>query len=228
MRTGQAEMRQTNLDHPPPTTPDRRQRRSAELRERLFRAALTLFAKKGFSETTVEDITNAADVGKGTFFNYFPSKDHILIAFSDMQIAKLQNAVHSVRDSGEPMTVFFKGLSVRLSAEPGRSPDVVRALLQANLASDSIRGAMRKNYLRGHALLTELMQVAQERGEFRTDIPATELAHVFRQTVLGTLLVWSIFGDASLPERIDSALNVLWTGMLRRDREGVTPEPSAA
>src|SRR6476646_12278890 len=82
-----------------PTVNSRRQRKSAELRERLFRAALTLFAKKGFTETTVEDITNAADVGKGTFFNYFPSKDHILIAFSDMQIAKLQDGVHQVRDS---------------------------------------------------------------------------------------------------------------------------------
>ena len=212
-----AAIRQQPLDSP---SPDRRQRRSAELRERLFRAALTLFAKKGFTETTVEDITNAADVGKGTFFNYFPSKDHILIAFSDMQIAKLQDGVHQVRDSREPMTSFLRALSVRLSAEPGRSPDVVRALLQANLASDTIRGAMRKNYLRGHALLTELMQVAQERKEFRQDIPAAELAHVFRQTVLGTLLVWSVFGDTLLPERIDAALNVLWTGM--RPRAGVT------
>ena len=208
---------QQPLDSP---SPDRRQRRSAEFRERLFRAALTLFAKKGFTETTVEDITNAADVGKGTFFNYFPSKDHILIAFSDMQIAKLQDGVHQVRDSREPMTSFLRALSVRLSAEPGRSPDVVRALLQANLASDTIRGAMRKNYLRGHALLTELMQVAQERKEFRQDIPAAELAHAFRQTVLGTLLVWSVFGDTSLPERIDAALNVLWTGM--QPRAGVT------
>src|SRR5690349_11841727 len=71
---------------------DRRQRRSAEIRERLFRSALGLFAKKGFGETTVEDITEAADVGKGTFFNYFPSKDHILIAFGEMQLAKLQRS----------------------------------------------------------------------------------------------------------------------------------------
>src|SRR6266849_1598838 len=117
---------------------DRRQRRSADIRERLFRAALKLFSEKGFAETTVEDITNAADVGKGTFFNYFPSKDHILIAFNDMQIAKLQSAVNDVSESREPMTAFLKGLSVKLSAEPGRSPDVVRALLQANLASDSV------------------------------------------------------------------------------------------
>ena len=56
-----------------------------------MRAALRLFADKGFAETTVEDITNAADVGKGTFFNYFPSKEHILIAFSDLQLIILSH-----------------------------------------------------------------------------------------------------------------------------------------
>lgn len=197
----------------PQLLPDRRQRRSADIRERLFRAALGLFAQKGFAETTVEDITNAADVGKGTFFNYFPSKDHILIAFSDMQIAKLQDFVKEARQSQESMIGFLRKMSVKMIAEPGRSPDVVRALLQANLSRSSVRGAMRQNYLRGHGLLSELMQLGQERGELRRDIPAGELAHVFRQTLLGTVLVWSVFGDASLPERIEAALRVLWTGV---------------
>src|ERR1700736_1855576 len=86
--------------------PDRRQRRSAELRHRLFRAALDLFAKQGFAETTVEDITNAADVGKGTFFNYFPSKDHLLIAFGEMQLEKLQGLVAEAAQSTVPMPAF--------------------------------------------------------------------------------------------------------------------------
>src|SRR5712692_4463898 len=87
----------------PASNLSRRQRHSAEIRERLFRAALELFAQKGFVETTVEDITEAADVGKGTFFNYFPSKDHILLAFGEMQLAKLEHAVATVRESNQPM-----------------------------------------------------------------------------------------------------------------------------
>src|SRR5260370_7232271 len=70
--------------------PGRRQRRSSEIRERLFRAALDLFANKGFLETTVEDITEAADVGKGTFFNYFPSKNHILLPFREIPLSKFE------------------------------------------------------------------------------------------------------------------------------------------
>jgi AcrR family transcriptional regulator len=205
---------------------DRRQRRSAETRERLFRAALTLFAQKGFGETTVEDITNAADVGKGTFFNYFPSKDHLLVAFTDMQLAKLQGAVENMRQCHEPMPAFLHALSLRMTEEPARAPDVVRALLQANLSSSSVRSMMREKHARAEALLTQLVEVGQERGEFRRDLSALELARVFRQTTFGTLLLWSVYGDASLPERIDTALNVLWTGLA--PREPVTPAPPEA
>src|SRR5271167_1549453 len=101
----------------------RRERRTVETRERLFRAALDLFARKGFTETTVVDITNTADVGKGTFFNYFPSKDHILLAFGEMQLGKLQSAVEEARRSSTPMPVFLRSLGNRMTEEPTRNPE---------------------------------------------------------------------------------------------------------
>jgi AcrR family transcriptional regulator len=196
--------------------PNRRQRRSTETRERLFRAALRLFAEKGFAETTVEDITNAADVGKGTFFNYFPSKEHILIGFSDMQLSKLQSTVDEMRDRPEPMRSFFRSMTLRMTEEPAKSPDVVRAILQANLSSSSVRSVMQERSARAEGLLTKLVQIGQERGEFRTDLPALELAQVFRQTIFGTLLMWSLYGDASLADRIERAMEILWMGMAPR------------
>jgi AcrR family transcriptional regulator len=207
-----------HLHHKPPAeSPDRRQRRSAETRERLFRAALRLFADKGFAETTVEDITNAADVGKGTFFNYFPSKEHILIAFSDMQLNKLKITVEQMREKPEPMRSFFRSMTLRMTEEPAKAPDVVRAILQANLSSSSVRSVMRERNGRAEGLLTQLVQIGQERGEFRRDLPALELAQVFRQTIFGTLLMWSVYGDASLSERIERAMEILWMGIAPRE-----------
>src|SRR4030081_839015 len=96
----------------------RRARRSAEIRERLFRAALELFARKGFVETTVTDITEAADVGKGTFFNYFPSKDHILIAFGEMQLGKLEAAIENARRTNMAIGDLLRSLGGRMTEEP--------------------------------------------------------------------------------------------------------------
>jgi AcrR family transcriptional regulator len=194
----------------------RRQRRSAEIRERLFRAALQVFAEKGFTEATVEDITNAADVGKGTFFNYFPSKDHILLAFGEMQLAKLEAAVEESRRSDEPMPEFLRSLGARMTQEPTRNPAIIRALLQAYLSTTPVRQAMVDLQKRVHAIHTQMIQLGQDRGEIRNDLPATELAYVFRQTIFGTLLMWSLYGDASLHTRIEAAFHVLWTGMSPR------------
>jgi AcrR family transcriptional regulator len=210
------------------SSPDRRQRHAAEIRERLFRSALDLFAQHGFADTTVEDITNSADVGKGTFFNYFPSKDHILLAFAEMQLSKLQSIIENLRATSEPVPEFLRTLGMRMTEEPGRNPSMVRALLLANLSSTPVREAMRVNQARGHALLSEFVKIGQERGELRNDLPAGEIAHVFRQTVFGTLLIWSLYGDDSLANRIQTALEVLWQGLsprtapVQQPRAGVT------
>jgi AcrR family transcriptional regulator len=206
------------------STTSRRQRRSADIRDRLFHASLQLFAQKGFLETTVEDITEAADVGKGTFFNYFPSKDHILLAFGEMQLGKLEAAIEMARKSGEPMPEFLRALGVRMTQEPTRNPAIIRALLQAFLSTIPVREAMMDLQRRVQALHTEMIQLGQDRGEIRNDLPASEIAQVFRQTIFGTLLIWSLHGDATLHSRIEAAFNILWSGLTPRGNS-TTPLP---
>jgi AcrR family transcriptional regulator len=191
----------------------RRERRSIELRERLFHAAIRLFALKGFSETTVEDITNAADVGKGTFFNYFPSKEHILASFGRMQIRKVQAAADAA--PGTPLTiqVFLRNLALDVISVPAQNPAVVRALLLANLSSEPVREAMREIHRDATACLARIVEVGQQRGEIRKDLDAGDIAPVLRQSLLGALLIWSLYGDGSLESRIETVLKVLWNGL---------------
>jgi hypothetical protein len=140
-----------------------------------------------------------------------------LLAFSDMQIAKLQAAVDRVLQSDEPMPSFLRTLGLNMTAEPARNPSIIRALLQANLSSTAVREIMRENHKRSHALLTRLVQTGQDRREIRSDLPAAEIAHVFRQTIFGTLLMWSVYGDSSLPDRINAAFDLLWNGLAPRN-----------
>src|SRR6202051_2183705 len=76
---------------------NRRERRRVETRERIYRAALRIFAQRGYLDTTVEDITEAADVGKGTFFNYFPTKEHVLATYGDERRAVIERAAQDAR-----------------------------------------------------------------------------------------------------------------------------------
>ena len=203
---------------------NRRERQSLERRERLFRSALDLFARKGFAETTVEDITNAADLGKGTFFNYFPSKEHILLAFSEMQLAKLKAAFEEMRSANVPVPVFMRSLGARMTQEPIRNPAIIRILLQAFLTDSPVRESVLNLQNRVIAIHTEMIRIGQSRGEIRNDLLPEVIAHVFRQTIFGTLLFWTLHGDGTLLSRMEDAFEVLWSGLAPRG----SPSPESA
>ncbi len=71
----------------------RRERKKRETRQRLMEAALRLFREHGYDATAVEDITQAADVAKGTFFNYFEAKDAILPALAGWRLQQLEEVL---------------------------------------------------------------------------------------------------------------------------------------
>ena len=205
-------------------TLNRRERQSVERRERLFRAALDLFARKGFAETTVEDITNAADLGKGTFFNYFPSKEHTLLAFGEMQLAKLKAAFEEMRSANVPVPVFMRSLGARMTQEPIRNPAIIRILLQSFLTDSPVRESVLNLQNRVIAIHTEMIRIGQSCGEIRNDLPPEVIAHVFRQTIFGTLLIWTLHGDGTLLTRMEDAFEVLWSGLAPRG----SPSPDSA
>jgi len=63
-----------------------RERKKRQTREALTRAALALFAERGYDETTLADIADAAGVSTRTIFAYFPSKEDIL--FCTIQVTR--------------------------------------------------------------------------------------------------------------------------------------------
>ncbi|ANM08931.1 MULTISPECIES: TetR family transcriptional regulator [unclassified Rhizobium] len=80
----------------------RRQRKRRQTRERIEQAAVSLFLQRGFETTTVEDITEAADVSKRSFFDYFPSKEEVVFAWQDGFADRLMAAI-AARPAEEPL-----------------------------------------------------------------------------------------------------------------------------
>jgi AcrR family transcriptional regulator len=67
----------------------RAQRRASRTRRRLLEGALAMFAEKGVDATTIQNITERADVGKGTFYRHFTNKDEVVIAVVEEAAAQL-------------------------------------------------------------------------------------------------------------------------------------------
>ena len=188
----------------------RRQRRAAETRMRLFRRALQLIAKRGFSAVTVEEITESADVGKGTFFNYFESKDHVLGVMAEIQLSKVGEALSASERGKQKTHTVLHRLARRLVEEPGRSPSMARAFISSFLSSEGVRTVIAQNMREGRKMIAKIVVAGQERGEIDPHLKKEKVAMQLMQTCMGTVLLWSLNGAPALKTRIEDSFQHFW------------------
>src|SRR5579859_4103489 len=132
------EHRRVRVDTLPETPLGRRERKKLQTRALIQREALRLFLEKGFEATTIEEIAEAADIAPSTFFNYFPTKesvvlqddlDPVLVEALHMEptglgpIAVLRKAIHHVFShlTPEQHTIFQRRLGLLASNLPLRA-----------------------------------------------------------------------------------------------------------
>jgi AcrR family transcriptional regulator len=190
----------------------RRERHRTEIRGRLFRSALRLFAERGFLETTVEDITEAADVGKGTFFNYFRTKEHVLATFGGERLASIERAIERAKKG--PVLPVLRDLAADLAGHSTENPALLRAIYAAHASCAPVRAELHKRLQTGRRLLAEIFAIAQQRGEVRRDIPAAELARLTQVVLLGITLAWALHPDSSLRGTAQEAWDLFLPSLL--------------
>ena len=195
------------------TAMGRRARRAAETRLRLFRSALRLFAERGFFNVTVEDITEAADVGKGTFFNYFETKDHVLSVMAEIQLGKVREAAALAAKGKQTIQSVLRSLLMGLAEEPGRSPSLARALISSFMTSEAVRGLVEAKMREGRAVVAGIIAAGQARGEINLRLNKDKVAIQFMQAFLGTVLLWSLHGEPALTAWIEDSFQHFWRAL---------------
>jgi AcrR family transcriptional regulator len=113
--------------------PGLRERHMDRTRAAIVDAALALFSEQGFTETTVDAIAERADVGRRTFFRYFPAKESVLFHDIDNQIQATLDSLTG-RPADEPP---FTALIAVLRESAGRfSADLEKRRLLAKVAHE--------------------------------------------------------------------------------------------
>lgn len=193
----------------------RRERRKEETRKQIFQAAMKLFGKKGVFATTVEEITEAADVGKGTFFNYFPSKEAILSALAERQLGVINTAVERAQ-TAESVRPVLKDMCRELSSVPGRSQILLRSLLGMVLSNKFMFELFQSVLSKGRERVALIVERGQHLGEIRRDIPATIIARCLQQVAFGTNFIWAASPASDLMEWHETSMDLLWRGIASR------------
>ena len=168
---------------------NRAKRRRAQSFENLVRAGLAVIAKRGLYETTVENITEAADVGKGTFYAHFPSKEalvHHLVrhGFDELIAAGRGEAADGKRPADQLAGLIRAQLRVL-----GRRRDLVILLHQVRgllILRPDARQRLRREYQRYIRFLVE--ECRQVLGQVRlSPREAQDLACAIAGFVAGML-----------------------------------------
>ena len=170
--------------------PSRRERKKAERRSAIYETALELFTEHGFSHVSIEEITEAVDVSKGTFFNYFPTKDAVLVEYRRQIYDEMHE--YSLQLDGESGLELFRKYFRKLARLIQREGQRYRMLHLMSDARTQICDEEPHLYDRVFDHYRRFIEIAVDGGELREDTDAELMAEFIRDLWQGNLHEWVV------------------------------------
>ncbi len=172
-----------------PLRSGRREQAKLERRERIYEAALNLFRAQGYESTTVDQITRQAGLAKGTFFNYFPTKDAVLRYLGTREIGRLGSSLGTNGNGRGTAIGKLKRLMAALAANLEQDRSLVSLIFRKGVtAPDLLAGDAGGFSLQPVASL--LIRQAQYNGEVNRDLDPDGLAAALDALYLQQLVRW--------------------------------------
>lgn len=192
----------------------RRERKKRETRDRIVSAGLAHFTKNGIEGTTIDDIAEAADVGKGTIYNYFRTKEEIVVAFvMDVERAVQSDIPRLTRGTLESTLTKFLQRQFELK-EPHH------AFVRVFLAQLCDRATTETSWVREIQTVMDppivgLFAALQKRGLMRDDVDMAALVGAFKVMQLGLTVVWAMEGPPwpNMAEAIRNQVRLFCSGI---------------
>lgn len=196
----------------PKVAPDVREER----RRHLVNAAWRCAASTPFGELTIDSVCAAAGVSKGAFYGYFVSKDELLVALLEDDIAALDQVLDRLAGSDltgiERVRRFAEAL-LALGEDPARV--AVRTDIWASLRRDSVvRAQFSAAISRQRAILRGWIEMGVAQGQI-TPVPTNAIAAILLALTDGLLLHASLDAGAFRWTNIRQALDILLEGIGR-------------
>ena len=145
--------------------------KSEDKHQRIIKAALKVFARKGFYNSRVSEIAKEAEVADGTIYLYFKNKDDILISVFETEMKKMihsmKKEISKCKDPIEKVKVFaFKHLNMITENQDWAEV----AQVELRQSSKFMREYVKDHYLDYLNLFAYIVREGQEQGLIKEDI----------------------------------------------------------
>ena len=165
-----------------------RQAQKEDTKRIILDSAYVLFAKKGYSKTTMRSLAEQAGVGLGTIFKHFPDKSTLLVAAFQEDLSKIiQNSFNSLPESGlkDQLLHITKNIFVFYAKNPSFSRTLIKETIFLEGEHGEILGNQVMVFLNE---ISELIKKAIRNGELEIDVDPE----------YGALTFWSFYFMALL------------------------------
>lgn len=166
----------------------RRERKKQDRITRVRNIALQLFVDKGFDTVTVDEIAVTADIGRATFFNYFPTKDAVLRSYHFWIYDEIHEFAEGLNgDSGRELFRQYYRLLTRFIEREGDRYRLLHGIL--NVRAD-LRDNDQGRYQRVSDHYGRFVATAVEAGELPKDLDQPLFTEMIRDVWQGNLQNW--------------------------------------
>lgn len=190
-----------------------------ETRTQILAAATAVFAAKGFSQASMNDIVKASGLSKGGIYWHFKSKDEIISAIFEqhfeVQLNILQSAMQQSGNANEKIIQLVETASSDTAQFTNQFPSSFEFYALAS-KNELLRQQLESFFLTSRQYIEQLAQTAIANGEWEAQSP-TEIANTFVGLFEGILLISAVFPEQiNISTQLETAVHLLLSGLQKR------------
>lgn len=185
-----------------------RERKKQKTREAIQRAALRLFTRQGYEETTVEEIAAAAEISPSTFFNYFPTKEDVVLydMYDPIAIEMILK-----RPKDEPLNTVARQVLQAMAELFERDKEMMLERAKLVMEVPELRGRMWDELERTQNLFARVL--AERTRRTADDFELRVTTRIFVAAIYEAAIVWMRSnGREPLAALADRALDIMERG----------------
>lgn len=191
----------------------KRQLQALETKDKIYNAAVKVINEKGFSSTSIEDITTEANVAKGSFYTHFTSKED-LVFYTYAHSDKIYYQVFTSLKSQDFMSSITQFVSMCYREFEKRGKEIIKAMI-SNYFVDSSRNVYNRDRILVKCLY-KIVENGKEDGSLHQGIPTEWYANLLLSTIVGAEAMWCFDEEGrSLANTVEDAVRITARGLMQ-------------
>lgn len=162
-------------------------------KQKIFDAAIALFAEKGYFNTSIADITSKVGLAKSSFYTHFKTKDEILVELYKNEDLELIEYFESLPNNLTIREKFYAFVKKAYEIAEDTGIHFYEGIYDLRLSEES-----KFKFFRNHdnrplkVFLTKLISDGQKLGELRKDYTPEDIYSIIRRNINGTIYEWCL------------------------------------